>query len=82
MNCSDLAWDDLTALLVWVDKKNSVEFLFNFIYYLYIYYMAYMLLFLYLLCDLIILYHLTLWYITCDMLCDTFPYSFLYSKLK
>ena len=32
MNCSGLAWDDLTALLVQVDKENSVEFLFNFIY--------------------------------------------------
>ena len=26
--CSDLAWDDLIALLVWVDKENSIEFSF------------------------------------------------------
>ena len=34
--CSDLAWDDLDTLLIQVDKKNSIEFLLDFLYYLYI----------------------------------------------
>ena len=42
--CSDLAWDDLITLQVWVDKENSMEFLLNSIYYLYNYYMVYVLL--------------------------------------
>jgi len=29
-SCNDLAWDDLTTLLVWVNKENSIEFSFNF----------------------------------------------------
>ena len=37
---SDLVWDDLTALLVWVNKENLMEFLFNSVHYLYIYYMV------------------------------------------
>jgi len=28
--CSDLVWDDLITLLVWVDKENSIEFSFAF----------------------------------------------------
>jgi len=28
--CSNLAWDDLIALLVWVDKENSIEFSFDY----------------------------------------------------
>jgi len=38
--CKDLDWDVLELLLVWVDKKNSMEFLLNFLYYLYNYYMV------------------------------------------
>ena len=38
--CSDLAQDDLTTLLVWVDKENSMEFLLNFLHYLYNYCMV------------------------------------------
>jgi len=38
--CSDLARDDLTTLLVWVDKKNLMEFSLNFLYYLYNYCMV------------------------------------------
>jgi len=41
--CSDLAQDDLTTLLVWVDKENSMEFLLNFLHYLYNYCMVYVL---------------------------------------
>ena len=41
--CKDLDWDVLELLLVWVDKKNLMEFLLNFLYYLYNYYMAYVL---------------------------------------
>ena len=37
---NDLAWDDLITLQVWVDKKNSMEFLLDSIYYLYNYYMV------------------------------------------
>ena len=33
--CSDLVWDDLITLLVWVDKKNLIEFLLIAIHYLY-----------------------------------------------
>ena len=39
--CKDLDWDILELLLVWVDKKNSMEFPLNFLYYLYNYYMVY-----------------------------------------
>jgi len=39
-NCSNLAWDDLITLQVWVNKKNSIEFLFDFVYYLYNYYIV------------------------------------------
>ena len=38
--CKDLDWDVLELLLVWVDKENSMEFLLNFLYYLYNYYMV------------------------------------------
>jgi len=37
---SDLAWDDLITLQVWVDKENSIEFLLDSVYYLYNYYMV------------------------------------------
>ena len=30
--CSNLVWDDLITLLVWVDKENSIEFSFAFLY--------------------------------------------------
>jgi len=36
----DLDWDVLELLLVWVNKENSMEFLLNFLYYLYNYYMV------------------------------------------
>jgi len=38
--CKNLDWDILELLLVWVDKKNSMEFLLNFLYYLYNYYIV------------------------------------------
>ena len=38
--CSDLAWDDLDTLLIWVDKENSMEFLLFSVHYLYNYYMV------------------------------------------
>jgi len=38
--CKDLDWDILELLLVWVDKENLMEFLLNFLYYLYNYYMV------------------------------------------
>ena len=38
--CKDLDWDVLELFLVWVDKENSIEFLLNFLYYLYNYYMV------------------------------------------
>jgi len=38
--CSDLAWDDLITLQVWVDKKNLIKFPLFSIYYLYNYYMV------------------------------------------
>jgi len=38
--CKDLDWDVLELLLVWVDKKNSIEFPLNFLYYLYNYFMV------------------------------------------
>ena len=38
--CKDLDWDILELLLVWGDKENSMEFLLNFLYYLYNYYMV------------------------------------------
>ena len=40
-SCSDLAWDDLDTLLIQVDKKNSIEFPFDFLYYIYNYYCGY-----------------------------------------
>ena len=39
--CKDLDWDILELLLVWVDKENLIEFLLNFLYYLYNYYIVY-----------------------------------------
>jgi len=38
--CSDLAWNNIDTLLIWVDKKNLMEFLLFSIYYLYNYYMV------------------------------------------
>ena len=75
-----LTWDDLTTLLVQVDK-NSMEFSFNSVHYLYIYYMVYVLLFPCSSCDSIMWHHLTLWCITYDMSCDTFSHS-LCSKFR
>jgi len=37
---SDLAWDNLDALLIQVDKENLMEFLLDFLHYLYNYYMV------------------------------------------
>ena len=34
--CKNLDWDVLELLLVWVDKKNSIEFLLIIVHYLYI----------------------------------------------
>ena len=56
-SCSDLAWDDLITLQVQVDKKNSIEFPFDSVHYLYNYYMVCALLF--------HTYHVTL---SCDMI--------------
>jgi len=39
-NCSNLAWDNLATLQVWVDKENSIELSFIHVYYLYNYYMV------------------------------------------
>jgi len=57
---SDLAWDNLITLQVWVNKENSIEFLLDFLYYLYNYYMV---------CALFshtyyVTYYVTLYYIT------------------
>jgi len=38
---SRLSREHLIPLLIWVDKKNLIEFSFNFVYYLYNYYMVY-----------------------------------------
>ena len=38
--CKALDCDDLGLLLVWVDKKNLMEFPLNFLHYLYNYYMV------------------------------------------
>jgi len=38
--CKALDYDNLGLLLVWVDKKNSMEFLLIFLHYLYNYYMV------------------------------------------
>ena len=83
--CSDLAWDDLNTLLIWVNKENSIEFLLFSIHYLYNYYMV---------CALLShTYHVTyhvMW--QCDFLlydCNYvtlvtwhFPVLLLYSKYK
>jgi len=37
----NLAWDDLNILLIWVDKKNLIKFLFDFLHYIYNYYCGY-----------------------------------------
>jgi len=56
-----------TALCSAINKENSIEFLLDFLHYLYNYYMV---------CALSShAYHVTLW-------CDTFPHSLLYSKFK
>jgi len=40
---SDIAWDDLITLQVWVDKENSIEFPLDSVHYLYNYYIVYIL---------------------------------------
>jgi len=85
-DCSDLAWDDLITLQVWVDKKNLVKFLLNSIYYLYNYYIV---------CALlsynhhvtpscnITLWYPNMWYVMCDICYMTLFYIFfLYSKSR
>jgi len=42
-SCSNLACDNIITLQVQVDKENSMEFPFDFIHYLYNYYMVYVL---------------------------------------
>ena len=39
-DCSNLAWDNLAILQVWVDKENSIEFPFIWVHYLYIFYLV------------------------------------------
>ena len=86
LDCSNLAWDDLITLQVWVDKENLMEFLFDSVHYLYNYYMV---------CALLshthhvtsFMWHdtVTSWYVTvmCDICYITLSHtSSLCSKFK